>query len=226
MRAKDVMTTDVITIDPEVDVTSVAKILLDHRISAVLVSNENGDVLGVVSEGDLMRRSERDPGRSWWLSLAANSTDRFVRRHGTRAKDIMSRDVISVTQDASLADVARILESNHIKRVPVIEGGRLVGLVTRADVLRGLASFGHREVRPTVEDWDIRSGIIALVKRSTGVSMQSADVIVANGEVYLWGIVENERDRTAVRVAAENVVGVTKVHNFMNTLSEVVHGLS
>ncbi len=138
----------------------------------------------------------------------------------------MTRDVVSISQDASLADVSRILESKHIKRVPVIEGGRLVGLVSRADVLRGLASFGSREAKATVEDWDIRAGILELVRRRTGVSTQAVDVIVVNGEVYLWGIVETERDKTAVRVAAENVVGVGKVHSFLNTLSKVVRGVS
>ena len=221
MQAKDVMTPDVITIDPEMDVTAVAKILLNHRISAVLVVDEHGHVVGVVSGGDLMRRSERDPGRSWWLSLVADRTVKFVHRHDTRARDIMTHDVISTREGASLSDVARILESNHIKRVPVIEGGQLVGLVSRADVLRGLASFGSREVTPTVEDWDIGAGILELARRRTGASMQSINVIVVKREVYLWGIVENEKEKTAVRIAAENLVGVSKVHNFLSTLAEV-----
>ena len=226
MQAKDVMTPDVITVDPEMDVTTVAKILLNHRISAVLVADEHGHVVGVVSEGDLMRRSERDPGRSWWLSLVADRTARFVHRSDTRAKDIMTHDVISIREEASLSDVARILESNHIKRVPVIEGGRLVGLVSRADVLRGLASFGSREVVPTVEDWDIGAGLLELVRRRAGVSMQSVSVIVVKREVYLWGIVENEKEKAAVHVAAEDLVGASNVHNFLNTIAEVARGMS
>ena len=107
MRAKDVMTSDVVTVDPEMDVTTVAKILLDHHISAVPVVDAHGHVLGVVSEGDFMRRSECDPGRSWWLSLVADRTARFVHRRGTRAKDIMTQDVISVSEEASLSEVAR-----------------------------------------------------------------------------------------------------------------------
>ena len=226
MQAKDIMTPDVITVDPEMDVTSVAKILLNHRISAVLVVDEHGRVVGVVSEGDLMRRSERDPGHSWWLSLVADRTAKFAHRQGTRAKEIMTHDVISTGEAASLSEVARILESNHIKRVPVIEGGQLVGLVSRADVLRGLASLGSREVEPTVEDWDIRLGILELVRRRGGVSMQSVNVIVVDREVYLWGIVEDDEDRAAVRGAAEGLVGIGKVHNFLNTLSEVARGVS
>ena len=225
MLARDIMTEDVISIDREMDVTSIAKILLDHRISAVPVVDEHGCVVGVVSEGDLMRRSGRDPGRSWWLSLVADRTTNFVHRHGTRAADIMSRDVISVSEEASLSDVARIIESNHIKRVPVIEAGRLVGLVSRSDVLRGLASFGAHEVSSTVEDWDIRAGLLSLLRRNTSVSMQSVNVIVVKGEIYLWGLVESEQDRAAVRVAAETLVGAKKVHNFLNTLPEIMGGV-
>jgi CBS-domain-containing membrane protein len=133
----------------------------------------------------------------------------------------MTHEVISTDEDTSLSEIARILESNHIKRVPVIEGGQLVGLVSRGDVLHGLASLGNREVEPTVEDGDIRAGILELVRRRGGVSMQSVNVIVLDKEVYLWGIVEDDEDRAAVRVAAETLVGVSKVHNFLNTLPKL-----
>jgi CBS domain-containing protein len=224
MQAKDVMTPDVITVDPEMDVTTVAKILLNHRISGVLVVDEHGQVIGVVSEGDLMRRSERDPGRSWWLSLVADRTAKFVHRQSARAKDVMTHDVIYIGKEASLSEIAGILESNHVKRLPVIEGGQLVGLVSRGDVLQGLAALRGREDKPTIEDWDIRAGILELVRRRGGVSMQSVNVIVVDREVYLWGIVEDDEDRAAVRGAAEGLVGVGKVHDFLNTLSEVARG--
>lgn len=227
MQAKDVMTTDVVTVDPESDVASVARLLLDRRISAAPVVDRDGHVVGIVSEGDLMRRSECASGHSWWLSLVADLTAEFIRSHGTRARDIMTRDVVSIGKEASLSDLARILESKHIKRVPVIEDGQLVGLVSRADVLRGLAAFDRsQEAQSAAEDRDIRARILKLVKQETDASTQSVNVIVVKGNVYLWGIVETDLDRDAVRVAAENVVGVSKVHNFLNTLSEVVRGAS
>ena len=226
MQAKDIMTPDVITVDPEMDVTSIAKIMLNHRISAVLVLDEHGHVLGVVSEGDLMRRSGRDPGRSWWLSLVANPKMSFLHREGARAKDIMTRDVICTGKEASLSEIAGILESNHVKRLPVMEGGQLVGLVSRADVLQGLAALRGREDEPTIEDWDIRAGILELVRRRGGVSMQSVNIIVVDREIFLWGVVEDDEDRAAVTGAAEVLVGVGKVHNFLNTLSEVARGMS
>lgn len=226
MQAKDVMTPDVITVSPETDLTSVARILLSHRISAVFVVDEHGHVVGIVSDGDLMRRSERDPGRSWWLALVADPRMKFLRREGTHAKDVMTHHVISISQDASLSDVALILESNHVKRVPVIESGRLVGVVSRTDVLHGLASLGVQAVGPTVEDWDIRAGIFELVKRRGGVSMQSVNVVVVDREVHLWGIVDDDEDKAAVRIAAESLVGASNVHTFLNTLAEVARGAS
>jgi CBS domain-containing protein len=226
MQAKDVMTPDVITVSPETYLTSVARILLNHRISAAFVVDEHGHVVGVVSDGDLMRRSDRDPGRSWWLSLVADPKIKFLRREGVHAKDVMTQDVISISQDASLSEVALILESNHVKRVAVIESGRLVGVVSRTDVLHGLASLSVQAVGPTVEDWDIRAGIFELVKRRGGVSMQSVNVVVVDREVHLWGIVDDDEDKAAVRIAAESLVGASNVHTFLNTLAEVARGAS
>lgn len=227
MQAKDVMTTEVVTVDPESDVTSVAKIFFDRRISAAPVVDRDGRIVGIVSEGDLIRRTECPRGRSWWLALVADTTAEFVRTHGTRAKDVMTRHIISIGEEAPLSEVARILESNNIKRVPVIKEGRLVGLVSRADILRGLAAFDRsQEAQPAAEDRDIRARILKLVKQETEASTQSVNVIVVKGQVYLWGIAETDQDRDAMRIAAENVVGAGKVHNFLNTLSEVVRGTS
>lgn len=221
MQAKDVMTPDVITVDPDMDVASVAKIMINHRISGVLVLDNEDQLVGVVSEGDLMRRSQRDPGRSWWLSLVAYPTTVFSHGEERRVRDIMTRHVVSVGKDTSLSEVASILVSNHIKRVPVIENGSLLGLVSRADVLQGLASLGSRQTEPTVEDWNIRAGILELVRRRGGVSMQSVNAIVVDREVYLWGIVEDDEDKAAVREAAVTLVGASNVHNFLATLSDV-----
>lgn len=219
MQAKDIMTTDVVTIDPDSDVTNVAKTFLDHRISAAPVVDRNGVVVGVVSEGDLMRRARSAPKRSWWLSLVADPTAQFVRERGTRVRDIMTSTVVSVSAEISLSDAARILESNNIKRVPVIEGGRLIGLVSRADILRGLVALGESQDRPVPEDHEIREQIVELIRQQTEAWMGWMKVIVAKGEVYLWGTVESKEDADAVRVAAESVVGVKKVHDHISVSS-------
>jgi CBS domain-containing protein len=216
MQAKDFMTTDVITVDPESDVSSVAQTFLNHRISAAPVVEQDGVVVGIVSEGDLMRRARPAARRSWWLSLVADSTTEFVRDWGTRVRDIMTPTVVSISGETSLSDVARILESNNIKRVPVIEEGRLVGLVSRADILRCLAALGGSQDRPTPEDHEIREKIIQLIRQGTEAWMGTVKVIVTKGEVYLWGTVDRKADADAVRVAAESVAGMNKVHNHLS----------
>lgn len=139
MKAKDIMTTTVATVQPEASIKDIAKLLLERRISAVLVVDPDGQLLGIVSEGDLMRRSETGTERhpSWWLSLVADPEERamtYVRSHGGHASDVMTRDLVSVGPDAALEDVAETLEKHRIKRVPVLRDGELIGIVSAAPI--------------------------------------------------------------------------------------------
>jgi CBS domain-containing protein len=145
MQAKDIMTTTAVTVRPDASIPEIAHLLLERRISAVPVVDSAGRLLGIVSEGDLMRRPETGTERhpSWWLSLVASPDERamaYVKAHGGHARDAMTRDVISVSEEASLADVVELLEKHHIKRVPVLRDGRLCGIVSRADLLHGLVA--------------------------------------------------------------------------------------
>jgi CBS domain-containing protein len=226
MLAKDIMTTEVVSTNPDEEVPAAAQLLLDHRISAMPVVDRDGRVLGIVSEGDLMRRAECGSTRSWWLSLLADKTAEFTRIMGTRVRDVMTRDVVSVDEVAPISEIARILETNGIKRVPVLRADRLVGIVSRADVLRGLAALGSQtHEASTDDDREIRTRTLELIRRHTSTTLQAVSVIVVAGAVYLWGTVETEADKNAVRVAAENVVGTNKVHNFLNTLPDVLRGV-
>ena len=224
MRAKDIMTTSVVTISPEVEIAEAARILLENRISAVPVVDKAGSIQGMLSEGDLMRRAECGSHRSWWLSLLADKTRIYERDRGTRAKDVMTREVVSIDPETTISDVARILESKGIKRVPVIHNGRLVGIVSRADVLRGLAVIGlSPDQSVTVPDRAIRERIHDEIRRQTSASLNAVSIIVVNGAVYLWGVADTQADKDAVRIAAENVAGVNKVHDYLNTLPEVLN---
>lgn len=226
MKAADIMTTEVISVSPETEVSEVARLLLEHHVSAVPVVDQDGHILGMVSEGDLMRRAECRRGRSWWLSLLADKTADFVRTYGTRARDVMTRDVVSIDKEADISEIARILEIHGIKRVPVLEGGRVVGIVSRADILRSLATLTSAgSVSATANDRVFRERILDLLKNKTFASLEAVSVIVVNGVVYLWGITETEEQREAVRVAAENVVGTGKVRNYLNTLPEILRGV-
>lgn len=144
MRARDVMTTDVVTVDLDTSVREIARLLLARRISAVPVVAADGRLAGIVSEGDLVRRPElgTEARPSWWLMLFAGSEDlaqSYRKAHGRRAADVMTHDVVTVAEDAPVSEIARLLEERRFKRVPVIRDGRVVGVVSRADLVRGLA---------------------------------------------------------------------------------------
>src|SRR5574338_371038 len=145
MQAKDVMTTRLATVAPDATVREIANLLLERRISAVPVVDSDGRLKGIVSEGDLIRRPELGTlrHRSWWLSLLSNAEEdaiSYVKTHGGHARDVMTPEVITVDETAPLEQIADTLEKHGIKRVPVLGKGKLVGIVSRADLLRGLVA--------------------------------------------------------------------------------------
>lgn len=219
MRARDIMTTDVLTVGPEDGVNAVAGLLLYHRISAVPVVDDSGQLCGIVSVGDLIRRLNGGGSRTGWLVLLADRTSEFTHAMGTRARDVMTREVVSVEDDTPMTEIAGILEERRIKSVPVMAGGHLVGIVSRADVLRGVAALQGQPVSaPTVDDRRLQNTILETIARYTSTCLQAVSVIVVGGVVYLWGIARTEADKDAIRVAAERVAGIDNVHDFLSTM--------
>lgn len=231
MRAKDIMTENVVTVGPDAGVHDIARLLLKRGISAVPVLDEDRQLLGIVSEGDLMRRSENETERhgSWWLglwTLAEDQAREYVKGHGRHAREVMTRDVATVTEDASLAEIAELLETRRIKRVPVVRGGRVVGIVSRANLLHGLAST--REAAPAMPDEDdraIRQRVIATLEKDLGVTDQCINVIVRSGIVELWGLVDTGAEKEAILMAAENAQGVKDVRDHVYVPSQTVRSL-
>jgi len=219
MKARDVMAPDVITVGPELDLKAVANTLVANGISAVPVVSIDGSVVGIVSEGDLMRRavSGAERKRSRWLetfSSAEYLMAEFVKAHGRKAKDVMTRQVISVSPDTSLQEIADLLEKHGIKRVPVIENGRLVGIVSRANLVQALATRGLAFVDVAEADETLRKVIVLnLQKVPWTAALTMVDVIVDHGVVNLWGVVRNEEEKNAIRVAAEGTPGVQAVND-------------
>jgi CBS domain-containing protein len=217
MQAKDIMTTPVISVSDTSTVQEVAAILLDRRISAVPVVDSSGNVVGIVSEGDLMHRAEAGTGRhrSWWLSLFADKQTlarEFVKEHSRKASDVMTRNVITAAPEAELSAIATLLEKNRIKRVPIIENGRLVGIVSRANLLHAMAAL-HSESKAAasvVSDSTIREAILARLKEEPW-SPSWVNVTVQNGVVDIWGMASSEAEKEAARVAAEVTRGVVAV---------------
>jgi len=223
MKAKDVMTTTVVTVGPDMPVEEIAQLFLDKQISGAPVVDSYQNLIGVVSEGDLMRRLEDDDGasshRSWWLQFVASSEERagdYVKVHGDYAKDVMSRNVHKVGEDATLGEIARLLEERRIKRVPVVTDGKLVGIVSRANLLRGLAARKDDGLAPpSVDDQAIRQRVLDDLSNEGWLSHGTLNVIVENGVVQLWGYVDSEKERQAMTLVVENVEGVNAVEDHL-----------
>jgi CBS domain-containing protein len=217
MKAQDIMTSHVITVSPDADITTIGKTLVKNSISAVPVVGGDGKLVGIVSEGDLVRRAESGTERrhSWWLDLLTSDqtlAGDFVKSHARKAKDLMTRDVITAEPDTPIGDIANLLEKHHIKRVPIIKNGQLVGILSRANLVQVLASStpGIGGIDPT--DEKLREAIISnLGAQPWGNGL--VNVIVQDGVVDLWGFVENETERQALRVAAETTPGVRSVND-------------
>ncbi|MEH6651111.1 MAG: CBS domain-containing protein [Motiliproteus sp.] len=221
MHAADVMTTDIITVSPETEVREIASLMLKHRISAVPVIDANQHVLGIVSEGDFMRRedNETSPRSSWWVNMFFSATDNtanYIKTHGRTASEIMSRGVISVVEDTPLHEIATLLEKHHIKRVPVIQDGVLTGLVSRANLLHGLTAKGAKVGAPgSVDDRTIRKNLFHEMSDKAGLNAGMFNVIVQDGVVQLWGSIESDKEKQAAQIAAENIPGVLAVENHL-----------
>jgi CBS domain-containing protein len=221
MDASDIMTREIISVGPDTPVSDVVKTLLENRISAVPVV-DNGAVVGIISEGDLLRRAEigTERQRSRWLAFATSSANlaaEYVKTRGRSARDLMTKAVITVSADTPVAEIADILESRQIKRVPVLQDGRLVGIVSRANLIQALASSKSVPAKsvPT-NDRKIREALIEELRQHKWmVSPTEANVIVRDGEVHLWGHVRSEAERKAILVAAKNVPGVRRVEDHM-----------
>jgi CBS domain-containing protein len=218
MNASEIMSSPVITVGPNTVVRHIAGLLLKHRISAVPVV-DNGKLAGIVSEGDLIHRYEigtQDTARSssWWLQLF--STDRsvaeYVKSHATRARDIMTKDVVCVTPETPVAQIALLFERRHVKRVPVLEGVQLVGIVSRSDLVRALAAKAGMKAGNT-GDAAIHKRLSAELERRSWWRSLTSNVVVTDGIVHYFGTIDSEDERQAARVAAENVPGVRGVHD-------------
>lgn len=223
MRAMDIMTAEVITVAPTTSVQEVAKLLSERGVSGVPVVDGDNQVVGVISEGDLLHRAEtgtervRKHRRSWWLdSLASNQARDYIRAHARTAQDVMTRDVVSVYETTPLADVATLLETKRIKRVPVLRGGKLVGIVSRANLVRALAAAGVPEETTVGDDQAIRTQLLTELNSHAWAKVWAADIIVKDGVVNLWvGAERSPEELKALRVAAENVPGVKKIEEHL-----------
>jgi len=218
MKAADVMVSNVITVGPDACLRDVAQILLTNRISAVPVVGADGKILGIVSEGDLMRRVEAGTGRHrpWWLAMLTGRevlAAEYVKEHSRKVTDVMTRKVVTAAPETPLHDIATLLEKNGIKRVPIVENDKVVGIVSRANLLQALASVRSQIKGGAPSDTQIRESVVARLNVESWSRPALINVIVQDGMVELWGVVDSQTEKKAVRVAAEVTPGVRAVND-------------
>jgi CBS domain-containing protein len=217
MQAADVMARSVVTVTRDATIGDTAKLMISHRISGIPVVDRKGRLVGIVTEGDLLRRAETGTERhrsAWseWFSPNSRLAADYIKSRALRVADIMTREVISVGELATLGEIADLLETKRIKRVPVVTDGKIVGIVSRADLLRVLVSGGGQSADEN-GDRTIRDRLIAELHKQKWADPTIGNIVVSDGVVYLWNIVGSEEERRALRIAAENTPGVRAVED-------------
>lgn len=210
MKAQDIMSSPVITVTRDTPIQELARILVEHGISAVPVVDEAGKAVGIVSEGDLTRRSELGTERrpNWWLELLGTgeeATKNYLQSHGRKVGDVMSTRLISVGEEADIAEIAALLERHRIKRVPVLREGRPVGVVSRANLVRALAVLEPNLPAPAANERELRRRIEDDLQQAVQPSLP-LNVIIRDGKVQVWGTVDSDTQQRAARVAIERHV--------------------
>ena len=235
MHVKDIMTSPVLSVESDSPILQAIRIMLQRHISGLTVIDKEGRLVGIVTEGDFLRRAETGTQRRRprWLEFLIGPgrlADEYTRSHGRKVHEIMTPDPITVTEQTPLDEVVRMMEKHRIKRLPVVRGQELVGIVSRANLLHALAGLA-RDIKPaTTNDQAIRERLLAELGRESWAPTALINVIVKDGIIELWGTITDERERHALMVAAENVPGVQAVRDHLvwiePTLGTVIYSSS
>lgn len=216
LTAADVMQNDVLSVNSDTGVVEAARTMLRHKISGLPVIDWSRRLVGILTEGDLLRRSEigTERHRSNWLELLlgpGRGAEEYTAEHARKVSEVMSDQVVAVGPDMPLSEVVALMEKHHIKRVPVLDGERLIGIVSRADLLRALVDAAAKIDAAPMSDKEIREQILRAINSEQWSPRATINVDVANGVVTLHGCIIDNRERAALTVLAENVPGVAKV---------------
>ncbi|TJW09392.1 MAG: CBS domain-containing protein [Mesorhizobium sp.] len=216
MQAEAIMTAPVIGIEPTASIADAAGLMLSKKISGLPVIRNDGTLVGIISEGDFLRRGElgTQRKRSRWLEFLVSpgrAADEYVHANGRRVEEVMSDEVVTVSGNASLAEVVELMARHHVKRIPVVDDGKVVGIITRSDLVRALLRIFPVSGAPTVSDEKIRQNIAAELAAQKWAGTETINVTVDKGVAELSGAIFDERERQAAVVAAENVAGVKAV---------------
>jgi CBS domain-containing protein len=227
MRASDLMGTNVHTLTADTPVIEAARLMVSADVGAMPVVDTDRKLIGIVSEADLIGRVDGgDRRKSWFLKLIADDVKEagaFIRKHGRTVQDVMTRTVVSVAEDASVGEIARLMEERHLKSVPVTKWGKLVGMVTRGHLLQALLARETPDRPVERSDQQLRTAVSKALDRHHWGSASPKSVLVEAGVVHLWGYAYDSATRDACRVAAEEVPGVKRVENHIALMPPSVH---
>jgi CBS-domain-containing membrane protein len=220
MYAKDVMTSTVISVEPNATILQAARQMLQHHISGLPVLDHDGGLVGILSEGDFLRRQETstERRRSRWLEFLMGPgrlAVEYSHSHGSKVAEVMTTDVHTVTEDTSLEEIVELMERYRVKRLPVMRGKKVVGMVTRSNLMRAMVSLSRAEPKTGKDDASIREMLLAEMQKESWAPAAMANVVVCDGVVELWGVIIDERQREALKIAAENIPGVRAVKDHL-----------
>ncbi len=218
MQVRDVMTRNVISVGSHEPLLQAVRLMLQNRISGLPVVDVAGQLVGIVTEGDFLRRGEigTQRQRPKWLEFLLGPgrlAAEYVQASGRKVDEVMTADPCTVSEDDSLETVVELMERRRIKRLPVLRDGKMVGIVSRANLMHALASLDRDTQAAVGDDATIRDGILKSLGKQPWAP--NVNVVVKNGIAELWGTITDERERRACIVTAENVAGVREVHDHL-----------
>lgn len=220
MKAKEVMTRDVVSVDPNATILQAARLMLQHHISGLPVIDKAGKLVGVLSEGDFLRRQETStqPRHSRWLEFIMGPgriAAEYTHSHGSKVSEVMSGEVKTCGEDATLEQIVELMERHRIKRVPVVRANKVVGIVTRSNLMHAMVSMARTAPAAAKDDGTIREAFLVEMQKEKWAPASMVNAVVNHGVVELWGVIVDERQRQALKVAAENIPGVTGVKDHL-----------
>jgi CBS domain-containing protein len=220
MKAKDVMTRRIVSIAPDATVLQAARLMLQHHISGLPVVDASGTLVGILSEGDFLRRRETatERRRSRWLEFLMGPgkiAAEYTHSHGEKVSEVMTDEARTVDEDTDLEAVVELMERHRIKRVPVMRGGKMTGILTRSNLMHAMVSMARSEPAAPKGDADIRERLLSEIQAQDWAPAATVNPVVRNGVVELWGAIMDERQRAALQVAAENIPGVKAVKDHL-----------
>ncbi len=218
MKVQDCMTKDVVTVRPDTAVHDIAELMVKKRISGVPVVSAAGALVGIIGQGDLLHRAEVGTERrsKWWLRMLANSDELardYTKAHGLKAEDVMTRKVVSIDAAEELAVAAEMMDRQRIKRLPVMRDGKLVGILTRTDLIRVLSEVPAARPKQAIEDAIVAKAINDRMRSQSWLNTSYLNVTVDKGVARIAGLIETAEQRRALRVLVEETPGVASIED-------------